>query len=162
MYREYKLFWNETRTKKCTNIGLSRIEVSVLASIIEEESQKNDEKGIIAGVYLNRLKRGMILQADPTVKFAYGDFSIKRILLKHIGIDSPYNTYKYKGLPPGPICIPSIASIDAVLNYTRHDYLYFCAREDFSGYHNFARTLVQHNKNAQRYQQALGRIGIRR
>ena len=162
MQKEYKLFWNESRIKKCESLNLSRIEVSTLASIIEEESQKNDEKRTIAGVYINRLKRGMMLQADPTVRFACGDFSIKRILNKHLEKDSPYNTYKYVGLPPGPICIPSIASIDAVLNYNKHEFFYFCAKEDFSGYHNFARTLEQHNRNAQKYQKALSRAGIMR
>lgn len=160
MFKEYKRFWNDNRVKKSESIDLSPIEVSILASIIEEETQKNDEKRIIAGVYINRLKKGMLLQADPTVKFAYGDFSIKRILNKYKTTDSPYNTYLYTGLPPGPICIPSISSLDAVLNYQKHEYIYFCAREDFSGYHNFARTLAQHNQNAEKYQKALSRAGI--
>ena len=160
MFKEYKHFWNENRISKCESIGLSQTQVSTLASIIEEETQKNDEKRTMAGVYINRLHKGMLLQADPTVRFAYGDFSIKRILNKYKEIDSPYNTYKYVNLPPGPICIPSIASIDAVLSYQRSDYIYFCAKEDFSGYHNFARTLEQHNQNAQRYQKALTRNGI--
>lgn len=155
MHSEYKKFWNNSRMNKCTRIGMSQIEVSILASIIEEETQKNAEKPIMAGVYINRLNKRMPLQADPTVRFAFGDFSIKRILTKHLTTDSPYNTYKYQGLPPGPICVPSIASIDAVLNYQRHDYIYFCAKEDFSGSHNFARTLDQHNRNAQKYQRAL-------
>lgn len=160
MHGEYKKFWNDNRMNKCTRIGMSQIEVSILASIIEEETQKNGEKPIMAGVYINRLNKRIPLQADPTVRFAFGDFSIKRILTKHLETDSPYNTYKYPGLPPGPICIPSIASIDAVLNYQRHDFLYFCAREDFSGYHNYARTLEQHNRNAQKYQKALSKAGI--
>lgn len=160
MHKEYKRFWNDTRIAKAKNIGLSRIEVSILASIVEEETQKNDEKRIIAGVYVNRLKKNMLLQADPTVRFAYGDFSIKRVLNKYKETDSPYNTYKYLGLPPGPICIPSIPSLDAVLNYQKHEYLYFCAREDFSGYHNFARTHAQHTLNAQKYQRALTKAGI--
>ncbi len=160
MHTEYKKFWNDIRLNKCTRIGMSQIEVSILASIIEEETQKNGEKPIMAGVYINRLNKGMPLQADPTVRFAFGDFSIKRILTKHLETNSPYNTYKYSGLPPGPICIPSITSIDAVLNYQRHDYLYFCAKEDFSGYHNYARTLEQHNRNAQKYQKALSKAGI--
>jgi UPF0755 protein len=162
MYKEYKHFWTESKRQKAKNIGLSPIEVSTLASIIEEETQKNDEKRTIAGVYMNRLKKGMRLQADPTVRFAKGDFSIKRILDKYKEIDSPYNTYLYAGLPPGPICIPSIASLEAVLNYQQHEYLYFCAKEDFSGYHNFARTLEQHNINAAKYQRALSRAGIMR
>lgn len=160
MNKEYKKFWTEAKKEKAQSINLSPIEVSTLASIIEEETQKNDEKRTMAGVYINRLKRGMLLQADPTVRFANGDFGIKRILDKYKDINSPYNTYKYAGLPPGPICIPSIASIEAVLNYQRHDYLYFCAKEDFSGYHNFARTLEQHNVNASKYQRALSRLGI--
>lgn len=160
MNKEYKRFWNDGKRQKAKNIDLSPIEVATLASIIEEESQKNDEKRTIAGVYMNRIKKGMRLQADPTVRFAYGDFSIKRILDKYKEIDSPYNTYMHEGLPPGPICIPSISSIDAVLNYQHHEYIYFCAKEDFSGYHNFARTLEQHNANAAKYQRALNRNGI--
>ena len=160
MFKEYKHFWNESRISKCESIGLNQTQVSTLASIIEEETQKNDEKRTMAGVYINRLHKGMLLQADPTVRFAYGDFSIKRILNKYKEIDSPYNTYKYLNLPPGPICIPSISSLDAVLSYQRSEYLYFCAKEDFSGHHNFARTLEQHNQNAQRYQKALTRAGI--
>jgi UPF0755 protein len=109
----------------------------------------------MAGVYINRIRLRMPLQADPTLKYALGDFSIRRVLNIHKEIDSPYNTYMYAGLPPGPICVPSIASIDAVLNYEQHDYLFFCAREDFSGYHNFAQTLAQHNRNAQAYHRAL-------
>lgn len=160
MNKEYKRFWTDAKKQKAAGIDLSPIQVATLASIVEEETQKNDEKRAIAGVYMNRLKKGMRLQADPTVRFAYGDFGIKRILDKYKEIDSPYNTYMYAGLPPGPICIPSIASIDAVLNYQRHEYLYFCAKEDFSGYHNFARTLEQHNINATKYQRALSRNGI--
>lgn len=160
MHKEYRKFWNEARMKKSVSIGLSPVDISILASIVEEETQKNDEKRVIAGVYVNRLKKNMLLQADPTVRFAYGDFTIKRILNKYKETDSPYNTYKYIGLPPGPICIPSIPSLEAVLNYQKHEYLYFCAREDFSGYHNFARTIEQHNKNAQKYQAALTKAGI--
>jgi len=160
MYKEYKHFWNDAKVQKAESIKLTPVEVSTLASIIEEETQKNDEKKTMAGVYINRLRKGMSLQADPTVRFAYGDFTIKRILDKYKSVDSPYNTYKYAGLPPGPICIPSISSLDAVLNYQRSEYLYFCAKEDFSGYHNFARTLVQHNINAAKYQKALTRLGI--
>jgi UPF0755 protein len=162
MYKEYKRFWNEKHIQKAKNIELSPMEIAILASIVEEETQKNDEKRIIAGVYINRLKQNMLLQADPTVKFAYGDFSIKRVLNKYKETDSPYNTYKYLGLPPGPICIPSTSTLEAVLNYQKHEYVYFCAREDFSGYHNFARTIEQHNRNAQKYQKALTRAGIMR
>ncbi len=160
MHSEYKKFWNESRQKKSEGIGISQVEVSILASIIEEETHKNDEKPLIAGVYINRLNKDMMLQADPTIRFARGNFGIKRVLDKDKSVDSPYNTYQYAGLPPGPICIPSVASIDAVLNYQKHDYLYMCAKEDFSGYHNFARTLGQHNLNAQRYQRALNKARI--
>jgi UPF0755 protein len=160
MSKEYKKFWTDAREKKCEKIGLSRLEAATLASIIEQETQKNDEKRTIAGVYINRLHKGMLLQADPTVKYACGDFAIKRILKKHLEVNSPYNTYQNSGLPPGPICVPSIASVEAVLNYQHHDFLYFCAKEDFSGRHNFARTLEQHNRNARLYQKALNHSGI--
>ena len=161
MADEYKKFWNDDRKAKAKQLGLSQSQVSTLASIVESETQKNDEKARIAGVYINRLKKDWLLQADPTVVFAAGDFSIKRILNRHLEINSPYNTYKYKGLPPGPICIPSTKSIDAVLNYEHHNYMYFCAKEDFSGYHNFATTNAQHEANARRYHDALRKAGIR-
>ena len=132
-----------------------------LASIIDEETANNAEKPAIAGMYLNRLRRGMLLQADPTVKFALGDFTLRRILNRHLEVESPYNTYKYPGLMPGPIRVPSVQAIEAVLNPEQHDYLYMCAKEDFSGTHNFARTLAEHNQNARRYQQALNQRGIR-
>ncbi len=160
MSKEHDRFWNDDRKEKARAIGLTPTQVSTLASIIEEETQMNREKSTMAGVYLNRLRLGMPLQADPTVKYAAGDFTIKRVLNKHKEIQSPYNTYMYQGLPPGPICIPSIASIDAVLNYVKHDYLYFCAKDDLSGYHLFARTLEQHNRNAQAYQKALNQLKI--
>jgi UPF0755 protein len=160
MKKEYKRFWNMERTYKTRQINLTANEVMTLASIIENETGKKDEFRRIAGVYINRLDMGMRLQADPTVKYALGDFEIKRILKKQTEVDSPYNTYKYYGLPPGPICMPSIEAIDAVLDYEKHDYLYFCAKEDFSGYHNFARSLEQHNKNARSYQKALNRRKI--
>lgn len=162
MHREYKLFWNVKRSEKLKELGYTAHEVSTLASIIDEESNKNDEKRRIAGVYINRLKKGMLLQADPTLKFALGDFTIKRILNKHKEIDSPYNTYKNIGLPPGPIRQPSIVAIDAVLNYEKHRFLFFCAKSDFSGYHTFARTLNQHNVNARKYHNALNRRGVMR
>ncbi len=161
MKKEYDNFWNEERTAKLNRTELSRKEVSTLASIICEETRMSDEMPTMAGVYINRLRRGMLLQADPTVKFALGDFSIRRVLNRHLEVDSPYNTYKYAGLPPAPICMPSISGIDAVLNFKESNYLYFCAKEDFSGYHNFARTLSEHNRNAQRYAAALNRAGIR-
>jgi len=160
MHKEYKAFWNEKRQQRLQEIGLNRLEVMTLASIVEKETNMNDEKPDVAGVYVNRLKQGWLLQADPTLVFAAGDFSIKRVLNVHKKIDSPYNTYMYLGLPPGPICLPSISSIDAVLSYRQHSYMYFCAREDFSGYHNFATTLQEHELNAARYQAALNRQGI--
>ena len=155
MYKEYQKFWTPERINKAEKLGLSRGEIVTLASIVEKETNKNDEKPKIAGVYINRLKKGWRLQADPTLVFAIGDYTIKRVLNKHKLIDSPYNTYKNLGLPPGPICIPSIASIDAVLNYDKTNYLFFCAKDDFSGYHVFAKTHRQHQKNAKKYQKAL-------
>jgi len=160
MASESDKFWNEERGKKASQIGLSREEVVTLASIIEQETNKNDEKPRIAGVYLNRLRLGWPLQADPTLKFALGDWSLRRILGVHKEVNSPYNTYKFPGLPPGPICIPSIASIDAVLNYEKHNYLFFCASDDMSGYHVFSATYAQHQENAERYRRALNRLGI--
>jgi len=161
MYREYKHFWYGAREKKSNSLGFSIPEIVTLASIVEKETNLTSEKPIIAGVYINRLKKHIPLQADPTVLFAWNDYSIRRILNKHLEIDSPYNTYKYQGLPPGPICIPSITSIDAILNYVNHDYLYFCAKEDFSGSHLFAVTLGEHNRNAHRYQDALNKLNIK-
>ena len=161
MADEYKKFWNDDRKAKANALGLSQSQVTTVASIVECETQKNDEKARIAGVYINRLKKDWLLQADPTVVYAVGDFGLKRILKKHLEIDSPYNTYKYKGVPPGPICIPSTKSIDAVLNYEHHNYMYFCAKEDFSGYHNFAVTNAQHEANARRYHDALRKAGIK-
>ena len=161
MKKEYDNFWNEERVAKLARTRLTQKEVTTLASIICEETRMTDEMPTMAGVYINRLRRGMLLQADPTVKFAIGDFTIRRVLNRHLEVDSPYNTYKYAGLPPSPICMPSIKGIDAVLNYKESNYLYFCAKEDFSGYHNFARTLSEHNQNARRYANALNRAGIR-
>lgn len=160
MKREYDAFWTPARLAKAESVGLSPVEVAVLASIVEEETAVADEYPVVAGLYINRLRRGMPLQADPTVKFAVGDFTLRRILLQHLEIDSPYNTYKHTGLPPGPLRVPSARSIDAVLNYMKHTYLYMCAKEDFSGRHNFARTLAEHNRNARRYQAELNRRGI--
>ena len=162
MKREHEAFWNEARIEKAKKLNMSKTQVSTLASIVEEETVNRDERPRVAGVYINRLERGMPLQADPTIKFALGDFTIRRILTKHLSVDSPYNTYKNRGLPPGPINAPSISSIDAVLNYEVHKYLYFCAKSDFSGYHAFARTLTEHNKNAREYQRALNRERIYR
>lgn len=162
MSKEYDKFWNSKRKALAEKIGLSPIEVSILASIVESETAKNDEKPIVAGAYINRLHQEMLLEADPTLIFAAGDFSIRRVLNVHKEIDSPYNTYKYKGLPPGPICIPSASSIDAVLNYKKHDYIYFCAKETLDGYHNFAVTYKEHLANAKRYQAALDRMKIKK
>lgn len=161
MVREYKAFWNETRLAKAKEIGLTPTEVSILASIVEEETAATDEYPIVAGLYINRLHRGIPLQADPTVKYAVGDFSLQRILFEHLEVDSPYNTYTHTGLPPGPLRIPTIKSMDAVLNYMKHNYLYMCAKEDFSGRHNFAVTLAEHNRNADRYRAELNRRKIR-
>ncbi len=161
MYKEYQRFWTVARKQKAERLGYTPQQISALAAIVDEETNKNDEKARIAGVYLNRLRRGIPLQADPTLKFAAGDFSLKRILNKHKEIDSPYNTYKYAGLPPAPIRQPSITAIDAVLNAEKHDFLYFCAKADFSGYHAFARTLAEHNNNARKYHNELNRRGIR-
>lgn len=155
MKREYEQFWDGIRDRRALEIGMSRAEVVTLASIIEKETNKNDEKARIAGVYMNRLDRKWLLQADPTLVYASGDFGLTRVLNVHKEIDSPYNTYKYPGLPPGPICIPSIASVDAVLNHEDHDFLFFCARDDLSGYHVFSNSITQHNRNARRYREAI-------
>ena len=155
MKKEYDRYWNEDRVKKAGALGLNPHEVSTLASIVQEETVKNEEKPRVAGVYINRLKRGMPLQADPTIKYAVGDVTLRRILFSHLEVDSPYNTYKYPGLPPGPITFPEISSLESVLNFEDHKYLFFCAREDFSGYHNFALTHAEHNQNAERYRAAL-------
>jgi UPF0755 protein len=160
MYREYQTFWNDERNGKAAILNLTPEEVTTLASIVDEETYYSKEMPSVAGVYINRLRIRMHLQADPTLKFALGDFSIKRVLNVHKQIDSPYNTYKRYGLPPGPISIPSVSAIDAVLNYESHSYLYFCAKPDFSGYHNFAKTLSQHNINARNYQRALNKERI--
>jgi UPF0755 protein len=160
MKTEYDKFWKEERKQKASQLGLTPTQITVLASIVEQETQRHDEKPVIAGVYLNRLNKNWNLEADPTLVFALGDFSIKRVLSEYKKIDSPYNTYKYSGLPPGPICIPSIISIDAVLNRFPHNYLYFCARDDFSGYHVFASTYAQHQENARRFHKALNQRGI--
>ena len=160
MVTEHERFWNEERMAKARKLNLTTEEVSTLASIVQQETVKKDEQATIAGVYLNRIRLGMKLDADPTLIFAVGDFTITRVLNEHKGIDSPYNTYKYAGLPPGPICIPTISNIDAVLKDERHKYIYFCAREDFSGYHNFARTLGQHQINAARFRRELNRRRI--
>lgn len=155
MGEEYKKFWTPDRQAKARQLDLSQTQVQVLASIVQGETQKADEKPRVAGVYLNRLQKGMLLEADPTLVFAHRDFTIRRVLNRHKAIDSPYNTYRYRGLPPGPINLPSASSIDAVLNAEKHEYLYFVAKADFSGYHTFARTYAEHLANARIYQQEL-------
>ena len=163
MAKEYKKFWTDERKKKAKDIGLTQTEVTILASIVQsEQSVYDNEKNIIAGLYINRLKKEMPLQSDPTIIYAKGDFTIQRVLEKDLLIDSPYNTYKNKGLPPGPICIPEISSLDAVLNYDKNDYIYMCAKEDFSGRHNFSKTYEQHCIYAKKYQQALNKKNINR
>ena len=161
MKREYRRYWMGPREEQAQEWGLTPVEVATLASIVEEETNKLDEMGTVAGLYMNRLRKGMPLQADPTVKFACGDFSLRRILKVHLTIESPYNTYRVTGLPPGPIRIASKQALDAVLNHRPNDYIYMCAREDFSGYHNFAVTWSEHQRNAARYQRELNRRGIR-
>jgi UPF0755 protein len=161
MKREYGAFWTEERRRKAAAIRLTPVETAILASIVEEETALSGEYPVIAGLYLNRLRRGIPLQADPTVKFAVGDFSLQRILFRHLEVESPYNTYKHAGLPPGLLRIPSARGLDAVLNYTKHPYLYMCAKEDFSGRHNFAATLAEHNRNTARYHSELNRRNIR-
>ena len=155
MQKEHRRFWNEKRLGKAAAMGMTPTEVCTLASIVEEETNDNQEKPLIAGLYINRLHIGMPLQADPTVKFALKDFGLRRINNDQLNIDSPYNTYRNTGLPPGPIRIPSPAGVDAVLNYVKHDYIYMCAKDDFSGTHNFASNYVDHIKNAKRYRDAL-------
>lgn len=161
MKSEYDRFWAVGRDAKLARTGLSRYEAMTLASIVYEETKMRDEMPKIAGVYMNRLRRGIPLQACPTVKFAMGRFDLRRVLNEHLRYDSPYNTYRRRGLPPGPICVPSIAAIDAVLDYEKSDYLYFCARPELDGRHNFARTLREHNENSRRYSAELARRNIR-
>ncbi|MCD4697185.1 MAG: endolytic transglycosylase MltG [Bacteroidales bacterium] len=161
LYDEYKKFWTDERLTKANESGMTPGEVFIMASIIDKETNKNDEKATIAGVYKNRIKYNWRLQADPTVVFAWGDFSIRRVLNIHKQIDSPYNTYIEYGLPPGPICVPSIASIDAVLNAEDHTYMFFCAKDDFSGYHAFSSTNAGHAINANKYRRALDERNIR-
>ncbi len=152
-------FWHaDERMQKATSMGFSPLQVCILASIVEEETNKDDEKGNIASVYINRLNTKMALGADPTIKFALKDFSLKRILYNHLTVNSPYNTYKYKGLPPGPICTPSHTTIDAVLNAPATGYLFFVAKSDFSGYHHFSTTFAEHEQYAKEYQRALDEL----
>lgn len=160
MHQEYLKFWTEDRKQKARDMGLSPTEVSTLASIVQSETQKADERPRVAGVYLNRLRIKMPLQADPTLVFALGDFGLKRVLNVHKELESPYNTYKHAGLPPGPINLPEISALEAVLNAEKHQYLYFCAKEDFSGYHTFASSYDDHMRNARRYHAALNQAKI--
>jgi len=162
LYEEYRKFWTEERLEKAKALNLTPVEVSILASIVRGEALHNDEMSQIAGLYLNRLKKGMLLQADPTVIFAHNDFTIRRVLNRHLILDNPYNTYRYKGLPPGPINMPPIVAIDAVLNPAQHNYIYMCAKEDFSGYHAFAETVTEHQVNARKFQKALDERNIKR
>lgn len=162
MQKEYVKFWHTERLAQAKAIGLSPVQVSILASIVDQEALLNREMVRIAGVYMNRLNRGIKLEADPTVIFANGDFTVKRVLYNLLQKDSPYNTYKYIGLPPGPICMPSVAAIDAVLHFEKHNYIYFCAKEDFSGLHNFASNVTEHQMNARKFQQALNNRGIKK
>ena len=161
LHAEYQSFWNEERRQKAKTIGMTPLEVSILASILNEETRYEPEMPTMAGVYINRLRLKIPLQADPTVKFALRDPSIRRVLYKHLEVDSPYNTYKHTGLPPGPICVPTIACVDAVLNYQTHNYLYFCASPDFNGSHLFATDLKGHNKNAKAFHKALNERNIK-
>ena len=162
MTAEHHHFWTEHRKTKAQKLKLSQKDITTIASIVEKETIKKDEQPKVAGLYLNRLERGIKLESDPTVIFAIGDFTINRVLNKDLKIDSPYNTYKYKGLPPGPISIPSIQAIDAVLNHEKHDFIFMCAKDDFSGYHNFAKTYAGHLNNARKYRKALNQRGIKR
>lgn len=158
--KQYEKFWNAERLKQADSCKLTPFEVSTLASIVAKETNKTDEMPMVAGMYINRLRIGMVLQADPTVKFALNQPGLKRILNGHLQVNSPYNTYLNKGLPPGPICIPSKQAIDAVLNFKAHNYLFMCAKEDFSGYHNFSPDYKGHLQNASRYRKALDERNI--
>ncbi|MBE6311441.1 MAG: endolytic transglycosylase MltG [Bacteroidales bacterium] len=162
MFRYYNLFWNEERLAKAKALGFTPDEVVTIGSIVEEEIAKREEAGKVARLYINRIQKGMLLQADPTVKFALGDFKLRRIWSSMLSIDSPYNTYRYKGLPPGPIRFVEKRTLDAVLNAPSHPYIYMCAKEDFSGYHNFTASYAEHKNNARRYQRELNRRGIKK
>ena len=161
MAKEYKAYWTAERKALAEQQGLTPDEVAVLASIVDKETTNVDEMPMVAGMYLNRLRTNMPLQADPTVKFALGNFALRRLYNSHLACDNPYNTYKYTGLPPGPICVPSPQAINAVLHPAQHNYLYMCAKEDFSSAHNFAATYAEHLANARRYQQALNQRNIK-
>ena len=166
LQKENKAFWNEQRLAKLSEVSayageeMTKEKVVTLASIVDSETANNAEKPNIAALYMNRMRIGMPLQSDPTVKFALQDFALRRIMHKHLNVESPYNTYRNQGLPPGPICVPSIAGIDAVLNHSKNDYIYMCAKEDFSGTHNFAVSYAEHQANAARYTKALNERNI--
>lgn len=162
MNDEYQKFWTPERKDQAKAAGLTPIQVSILASIVDAEASHDNEMPAIAGLYLNRLNRGMKLEADPTVIFALKDFTIKRVLNKYLVFNSPYNTYLNTGLPPGPIMMPSVNAVKAVLNYKKHNYIYMCAKDDFSGYHNFATNMADHVVNAHKFQQALNDRNIKR
>ena len=160
MKKEHDRFWNKSRLSRAKEIGFTPTEIYILASIVDQETRYKPEKPTIAGLYINRRHKGMKLEADPTVKFAMQNFGLRRVLRRHLETDSPYNTYRYAGLPPGPICIASGETLDDVLHYKQTDYLFMCAKEDFSGSHNFATTFAEHQRNAQRYAAALNARGI--
>jgi UPF0755 protein len=162
MYANYEKFWTPERKQKAVAIDLSPIQVSILASIVDAEALHDDEMPTIAGLYLNRLKKGMKLESDPTVIFAENDFTIRRVLSRYLSINSPYNTYLHTGLPPGPIMMPSVNAVNSVLDYQKNNYLYMCAKEDFSGYHNFATNVADHLINAHKFQEALNERNIKR
>ncbi len=163
LQKEENNFWSKNnRLQKAESAGLAPLQVYIIASIVEEETNKKEEKGNVASVYINRLNKGMQLAADPTIKFALRDFNLKRILFVHLSIESPYNTYRNKGLPPGPICTPSPATIDAVLDAPKTDYLFFVAKSDFSGYHHFSNNYAEHVQYAKQYQQALDNLIIKK
>jgi UPF0755 protein len=162
MYVNYNNFWNDERQKKAKSLNLTPIQVATLASIVQcEQSVHREEQPTIAGLYLNRLRIGMALQSDPTVVFAIGDFSVRRVTGAMLEVDSPYNTYKHTGLPPSPITFPEKTALDAVLDYDHNDYIYMCAKADFSGKHSFAKTYAQHLQNAKEYRKALDKRGIK-
>jgi UPF0755 protein len=162
MYANYEKFWTPERKQRAAEINLSPVQVSILASIVDAEALHDDEMPTIAGLYLNRLKKGMKLESDPTIIFALNDFTIHRVLNKDLTVNSPYNTYMHTGLPPGPVMMPSINAVNSVLDYQKNDYLYMCAKADFSGYHAFATNVADHLINAHKYQQALNQRNIKK
>jgi UPF0755 protein len=162
MYANYEKFWTPEKKQQAAAINLSPVQVSILASIVDAEALHDDEMPAVAGLYLNRLRKGMKLEADPTVIFAIHDFTIKRVLNKYLSFNSPYNTYLHTGLPPGPIMMPSVNALNSVLNYKKSDYIYMCAKEDFSGYHNFATNMADHLVNARKFQHALNERNIKK